>query len=125
MEKPWPSSIDHAAFTALLAQHLPQVHAKIEDTDAGLLYCEMAVLERAAQAQYAIDPKLSLPHFEFVNEVLKRATPDVRNAIELSFLEGFLFGNADEKKAYEWMPEALRKGYQVHAKTHALVIPNP
>jgi len=84
--------IDHSRFIALLTERFPDVAASIDDCARGLLHPEMGTLARATQA--AIDKQYKATvqqHFQFIDEVLQHAAPDVENAVNVSYLENLRF----------------------------------
>jgi len=84
--------IDRDRFIALIAERFPDVAAAIDDCSQGLLHLEMATLARATQA--AIDEgdrDAVRRYFAFIDEVFRDATPDVENAVNVSYLENLRF----------------------------------
>ena len=85
-------NIDHGRFIALLTERFPQVMAEIDDCRQGLLHMEMAVLAHATQSAIdAGDRGTVRRHFEFVDEVFADATPEVENAVYVSYLVNLQF----------------------------------
>ena len=101
-----------------MREHLPEVYAQIDDSEAGLLHCEMGVLERAALDVYNERLNVAKYYFDFASEVLRRAEPDVLNALNVSFIEGFALGSPEEQQARAWMPEKLQCLYDEYAKNY-------
>jgi hypothetical protein len=104
--------IDHRRFIALLTERFPEVAARIDDCSQGLLHLEMATLARATQA--AIDDQdepTVLRHFQFIDEVLRDAAPEVENAVNVSYLENLRFEGrmAAPTKACELLRPRLRQ----------------
>lgn len=116
---PWPEQIGHSEFVRLLEEHLPEVHSQIDEYDAGLLHCEMAVLEQAALHAYNERLNIAKRYFDFANEVLKRADAGVLNAIQVSFLEGFVLGSEEEQGARAWMPEEMQIAFDKYKQWYA------
>ncbi|QEL14106.1 DUF7674 family protein [Limnoglobus roseus] len=92
------ASIDHPAFVALLATELREVAVEIDEYSLGLLHCEMATVARCtAAAVEAGDWETVRRHLAFVDRVLRGATPDVANAVYVSYLEHLpLSGDVDD-----------------------------
>jgi hypothetical protein len=87
-----PELIDRDRFIALFAERFPDVAASIDDCSQGLLHLEMATLARATQA--AIDQgncDVVRRYFAFIDEVFRDAAPDVKNAVNVSYLENLRF----------------------------------
>ena len=85
-------NIDHSRFITLLTERFPAVAASVDNCDQGLLHMEMATLRRATQAAIdAQDKKTVREHFQFIDEVFRDAAPDVKNAINVSYLENLRF----------------------------------
>jgi hypothetical protein len=85
-------SIDRGRFITLLTERFPKVAASIDDCSQGLLHLEMATLARATQAAIDEQDKATVrAHFEFVDEVFRDATPEVENAVNVSYLEHLRF----------------------------------
>jgi len=104
--------IDRERFITLLAERFPDVFANIDDCSRGLLHCEMATLARATQA--AIDNQdrdTVRKHFQFADEVFRDATPEVKNAVNVSFLENLRFEGRKAKptNARELLTPTLRQ----------------
>ncbi len=105
-------SIRHDEFISMLGSEFPAVVAGIRDCNRGLLHCEMAEFRRMVEE--AIDNGslwAAEKYFRFVGRVLNEADSDVRNAIEVSFLEDFALGEftkARHEAVRRRMPERLR-----------------
>jgi hypothetical protein len=81
-------TVDREAFIAMLAEQYPAVVAEIDDCARGLLHLEMGALARAGQAAISDEDKTAVrEHFRFIDEVYRRATPEVKNAVHVSYLE--------------------------------------
>src|SRR3989442_926509 len=84
--------IDHPRFIALLTERFPKVAASIDDCSQGLLHPEMGTLARATQAAIDEQDKPTIvQHFLFIDKVFGDAAPDVKNAINVSYLENLRF----------------------------------
>jgi hypothetical protein len=80
--------IDHACFVALLAEQLPEVAAQINEYTRGLLTMEMGVLGLATRAAAeGGDWDTVRRHLDFVERVRAEATPEVTNAVYVSYME--------------------------------------
>lgn len=87
-----PVRIDHCRFIALFTERFPEVAARIDDFSQGLLHLEMATLAHATQAAIDVqDEPTVLRHFQFIDEALRDAVPDVENAVTVSYLENLRF----------------------------------
>lgn len=87
--------VDHTRFVAMLTERFPEVAASIDDCAEGLLHLEMAALARATQAAIDRQNKDTLiQHFQFVDEVIRHAAPEVENAVNVSYLENLRFDGA-------------------------------
>ena len=86
-------SISHDDFIGMLGSEFPEVVAAIDQYQKGLLHPEMGAFRRIVEE--AIDGGrlwAAEKYLRFVDRVLSDADPDVRNAIEVSFLEDFALG---------------------------------
>jgi hypothetical protein len=106
-------SISHNAFIITLGSEFPEIVAGIRDDEKGLLHLEMGALERMVEE--AIDAGrlwAAEKYFRFVDRVLSEAASNVRNAIEVSFLEDFALGEftqARHEAVKRRMPRCLRE----------------
>ncbi len=104
--------IDHPRFIALLTGRFPEVTAAIDDCSQGLLLLEMATLARATQAAIdGQDRETIRRHFQFIDEVYLLASPDVENAVNVSYLENLRFEGrkAGPTRARELLTPRLRQ----------------
>jgi hypothetical protein len=70
-----------------LKQRFPEVLDQINTYQNGLLHCEVAVFRQATE--YAMDAGemwKAEQHFRFVSEMLAQAGPELKNALEVSYL---------------------------------------
>ena len=105
-------STDHGRFITLLTERFPNVAAGIDDCSQGLLHLEMATLARATQSAIDDQEKATVQaHFEFIDEILPEATPDLENAIYVSYLENLRFEGrkAAPTRARELLTPQLRQ----------------
>jgi len=105
--------IDREAFIDMLTERYPAVAADIDDCARGLLHLEMGSLARAAQAAISDEDTAAVrDHFRFIGEVYRRATPEVKNAVHVSYLERLSFEGKHGKriKAREMLSPELQAG---------------
>ena len=106
-------SINHEEFMTMLGSKFPEVVARIREDELGLLHLEMAAFLRIAEEAIDVGRLWAAEkYFRFVDQVLMEADPDVRNAIEVSFLEDFAFGEFNQARheaVKRRMPRRLRK----------------
>jgi hypothetical protein len=100
-------------FLARLAADFPDVAAGFGPYSAGLLHCEVgdfrAATERAMDAGRHWEAE---QHFRLVEELLAVAGPELRNALEVSYLEDLALGEftpARYRGVKERMPPSLRQ----------------
>jgi hypothetical protein len=106
-----PEAIDHAGFLAMLAAEFPEVPETFGEYGKGLLHSEMGSFAKLAER--AMDQGhfwQAEKYFRFVERVRERATPEVENAIDVSFLEYFAFSEITDERyqAMKRMPKMLR-----------------
>lgn len=107
--------VDRAAFVALLTERYPDVAADIDESMRGQLHLEMGQLSKAVQVAISDeDPAAVREHFRFIDEVYRRATPEVKNAVHVSYLERLSFDGKHGKriKAREMLSPALQAGHR-------------
>src|SRR4051812_30719380 len=104
--------LGRADFLSRLAAHFPDVAAQINQDEAGLLHCEVAAWRRATgQAMDAGRFWAAEGHFRLVAELLQDAGPELKNALDISYLEDLAFAEctpARYRAVKERMPRALR-----------------
>jgi hypothetical protein len=99
-------------FLARLATDFPALIAGFGPYSAGLLHCEVADFRRATE--HAMDAGRrweAEQHFHLVADLLGVAGPELRNALEVSYLEDLALGEctpARHAAVKERMPQALR-----------------
>ncbi len=106
-------TVDHAAFVSMLTERYPAITEDIDECARGLLHLEMGALARAAQAAISNEDTMVVrEHFRFIDEVYRRATPEVKNAIHVSYLERISFDgkHGTRIKAREILSPALQAG---------------
>ncbi len=103
--------VDRDAFVAMLAARYPAVTADIDECMHGLLHLEMGQLAKAVQSAISYeDSEAVREHFQFIDEVYRRATPEVKNAVHVSYLEHLSFDGKHGKriKAREMLSPGLQ-----------------
>jgi hypothetical protein len=100
-------------FLARLAAEFPEVVAEFGPYSSGLLHCEVAdfrqATERAMDEGRLWDAE---QHFRLVAELLAVASPELRNALEVSYLEDLALGEctpARYRAIKERMPGTLQR----------------
>src|SRR5262249_28827747 len=99
-------------FITLLTERFPTVAGDIDDCSQGLLHLEMATLARATQRAIDTQDKETVQqHFRFIDEIYPDATPEVENAVHVSYLENLRFEGrkAGPTKARELLSPRLRQ----------------
>jgi hypothetical protein len=105
-------NVDHERFIALLTERYPGVAADIDDCSQGLLQLEMANFARATQAGIDLrDTDTVKQHFRFIDEVFRDAKPEVKNAVNVSYLENLRFEgrSSGPTRARDLLPPRLRQ----------------
>lgn len=105
--------VDREAFMIMLTERYPAVAADIDECAQGLLHLEMGTLARVAQAAISDEDTAAVrEHFRFIGEVYRRATPEVKNAVHVSYLEHLSFDGKHGKriKAREMLSPELQAG---------------
>jgi hypothetical protein len=107
-------------FLAELGVEFPEVVAQIRPDESGLLHCEVGAFRRATEM--ALDSGrlwAAERYFTFVERVLRQAEPDLRNALEVSYLEDLAFGELTSERyrgVKERMSSALRAVLIAHRR---------
>jgi hypothetical protein len=100
-------------FLARLASDFPDVMSGFSPYSAGLLHCEVGDFRKATERAMDSDRLWEAErHFRFVEELLGVADPELRNALEVSYLEDLALGvctPARHRAVKERMPWALRQ----------------
>jgi hypothetical protein len=105
-------------FLARLAADFPDVVAGFGPYSAGLLHCEVADFRHATER--AMDEGrlwLADRHFRLVEALLAVAGAELRNALEVSYLEDLALGErtpARHRAVKERMPKALQEILAMH-----------
>jgi hypothetical protein len=100
-------------FLTRLATDFPDVVAGFGPYSTGLLHCEIGDFRKATE-QLMDAGRLweAERHFRLVEELLAVAGPELRNALEVSYLEDLALGEctpARQRAIKERMPKALRQ----------------
>lgn len=91
---------DRDEFIKQLAARFPEVASDVDDCSEGLLHLEMATFARATQAAINDgDTDLVKRYFTFADEIYSGATPDVENAVNVSYLENLHFDGRNPNRA--------------------------
>jgi hypothetical protein len=106
-----PELIDHAKFLQILTEEFPEVPEAFDGYGKGLLHCEMGVFARLTEE--AIDDGRFWQveqYFRFIERVRDGATPEVANAVDVSYIEFLAFSEVTDyrHKAIKRMPQPLR-----------------
>jgi hypothetical protein len=106
-----PEAIDHAAFLRMLSADFPEVPRAFDESVRGLLHCEMGVFAGLTEA--AMDAGSfwqAERYFRFVERVRASASPELENAIDVSYLESLAWSEVTDNRhrGLKRMPEALR-----------------
>ena len=105
--------IDRDRFVAMLTERYPAIAADIDECARGILHLEMGTLARATQVAISDENKAAVrEYFAFISEVFRQATPDVKNAVFVSFLECLSFDGRHGKRigAREMLSPQLQAG---------------
>ena len=100
-------------FLKRLTAEFPAITAGIDKYSAGLLHCEMGHFQ--TETERAMDEGRlweTERHFRLVAELFEIAGPELRNALEISYLEGMAFGErtpARHEAIKARMPRHLRE----------------
>jgi len=89
--------VDRTSFLELLKTRFPSVYEAITDLETGLLHMEMGVFSHATR--FAIEEArwdVVAEHYDLIANFFSKATPDVKNAIYVSYLENILLGESSE-----------------------------
>jgi hypothetical protein len=106
-----PEPIDHARFLQMLTEEFPEVPQSFDEYVEGLLHCEMGAFAR--QTEEAMDEGRFWQvekYFNFMESVREKATPEVENAIDVSYIENLAFSEVTDNRhqAMKRMPKGIR-----------------
>jgi hypothetical protein len=104
--------IGHREFIDLLAAEFPDVAGEIREED-GLPHLEVAAFRRATERAMDLgELSTAERHFRFVERVRREASPDVENALGVSYVEDLALGVCTPERyraVKERMPATLRE----------------
>ena len=104
--------VDHQEFLRRLSLHFPELASSLDADERELLHLGMAALARASNSAIGEGQwSRVVEHFTFVDALLEKATPEVGNAVYVSYLEN-IFGGANSDAlsiARAKLPGHLRK----------------
>lgn len=103
--------VDHEEFARRLDIEFPQLKNEFDEYSKGLLHCEVGALATLAEA--AMDKERfwqAEKYFQLIADIRREATPEVENAIDVSFIEFFAFSELTENRynGLKRMPDELR-----------------
>jgi hypothetical protein len=105
-------AVDRKQFLDRLTSEFPEVVAQIRPEEWGFLHLEASAFRRATeQATDSGHFWLAEKYFRFVETALEHADPELRNALEISYLEELAFGEFTPERyrvVKERMPKSLR-----------------
>ena len=107
-----PELIDHPRFLQMLTEEFPEVPQAFDEYGKGLLHCEMGVFARITdEAMGKGNYQKAAKYFDFVDRIRKHATPEVENAIDVSYIEYFALDAVTDQRyqALKRMPPSLRQ----------------
>jgi hypothetical protein len=104
-------AIGHAKFLELLTDEFPEVPQSFDEYRKGLLHCEMGAFARMTEE--AIDQGRFWQvekYFRFIDRMRENATPEVENAIDVSYIEFLAFSEMSEnrREAMKRMPKTIK-----------------
>jgi hypothetical protein len=108
--------IDRQQFVEAAVKAFPALEADIRDeTWVGLVHLEVSAFARYTQQQIDAEDRIELKRcFEFARRVLLDGTPDLKNAMAVSYLEHL--NMRDQRRSRSWalkeMPENLRLEFE-------------
>ncbi len=100
----------NAGFAVHLARHFPEVAARIDDCDFGVLHLEVGALKLATRDAIAKrDWHTVCNYFNFVADLLAGAGDELRDAVNVSYLGNLFYGETspDFAKARTLLPKPL------------------
>lgn len=91
--------VDRDLFAQMLLERFPAIAADIDDSKSGLLHLEMGQLAKAVQVAISEEDVVAVrAHFQFIDEIYRRSTSEVKNAIHVSYLERLSFDGRHGKR---------------------------
>ncbi len=106
-----PEAIDHAGFLRMLTDEFPEVPQAFDQYGKGLLHCEMGVFARITEEAMDHGQFWKVEqHFRFIERVRESATPEVENAVDVSYIEFLALSDVTDtrRQAIMRMPLSLR-----------------
>ena len=83
-------------FVRRLELRFPSVAAALDSDERSLLHLGMAAFARATRAAIAAGQEsVFLDHFGFADELLQNASPELENAVVVSYLENVFLGDTE------------------------------
>lgn len=116
--------IDRKQFVEAAVKEFPALEADIcDETWVGLVHLEVSAFARYTQQQIDGENRVELKRcFEFARKLLLEGTPDLKNAIGVSYLEHLNL--RDQKRSRSWalkeMPEVLRREFEAVTGGHGV-----
>lgn len=105
--------LDRESFLSQLLHEFPEVEKAFEKGSQGLLHCEMGGFRKVVETAMDDGRHWQVQKYlEFLDNCLVQATPELENAILISFLEDFALGEVTRGRyeaTRERMPDRLRK----------------
>ncbi|GJL99715.1 MAG: hypothetical protein DHS20C07_13950 [Methyloligella sp.] len=91
--------IGREEYSQLLDEKFPEVASNYKSHDLGLLHCEVAVFRDVMEEAMESEKLWKVEQYiRFVDEVFSKADFELKNALEVSFIEDFAFGDCTTKK---------------------------
>jgi hypothetical protein len=85
--------IRHADFMRLVTLYLPEVAARIEESDLGIVHLEIGAMKLATKDAFARSDFATVrKHLFLIADLLDRADTELYNAIRISYLEAMFLG---------------------------------
>jgi hypothetical protein len=104
--------IDREKFLQLLSEEFPEVPQAFDESEKGLLHCEMGAFARVTEQTIDQGQLVKVEeYFAFIDRVRANAHPELENAIDVSYIEYLAFGEVTESrlKAIRKMPTPIRQ----------------
>ncbi len=103
--------IDYAGLLQILIEEFPEVPQAFDEYSKGLVHCEMGTFTRLTEQ--AMDEGRfwqAERYFKFVAKVREKATLEIENAIDVSYIESLAYSEVTENRVQglKRMPKAIR-----------------
>ena len=113
---PFEFRVDEPELRRLLIKHFPEISEEVEE-DAGLVHLQIGTLARLANSAIKSGEfELLNKTYEFIHDLSrhqKELSPEIINAIHVSFLEHLNFGNKNNgASAKEMLPPIMLKMWE-------------